>query len=62
MVELRWSTPRDLQFEVPVPIFVGGTEHVVEMKGNRGEIAVGDADYLIDPDQRVLMVRPRQQR
>jgi len=62
VLELRWSTPRDLQFEVPVPIVVGGTEHVVEMKGNRGEIAVGDADYLIDPDQRVLMVRPRQQR
>jgi len=61
-LHLRWSLPGELRFEVPVPVVVGGELVRVAMSGNRGELAVGRRQYAIDPDQLVLMERPRVRR
>lgn len=59
MLKLRWETPQDLPFSLPVPVELRGEEVRVEMKGGQGELKVGDAEYTVDPEKRVLMVRPR---
>jgi len=57
VLELRWETPQDLPFALPVPVLLKGKEVRVEMKGGKGELKVGDAEYAIDPEKRVLMDR-----
>jgi aminopeptidase N len=59
LLKLRWETPQDLPFALPVPVRVRGDEHRVAMPGGQGEVEVGDAEYIVDPDQRLLMFRPR---
>lgn len=58
-LKLRWETPQDLPFSLPVPVQLRGKEVRVAMPGGQGELEVGDAEYVVDPEQRVLMFRPR---
>jgi hypothetical protein len=41
-------------------VLLHGKEVRVEMKGGKGELKVGDAEYAIDPEKRMLIDRPRQ--
>ncbi|HEU4419231.1 MAG TPA: M1 family metallopeptidase [Planctomycetota bacterium] len=59
MLKLRWETPQDLPFSLPVPVLLQGKEVRVAMKDGLGELKVGAAEYEIDPEQRMLMVRPK---
>ncbi|MCA8974541.1 MAG: M1 family metallopeptidase [Planctomycetes bacterium] len=61
-LSLKWSLPHDLRFEVPVPVLLGGEQVRVPMPDNHGELEVGNHEYTIDPEQRVLMERPRNHR
>src|SRR5262249_33070849 len=59
VLELRWETPNDLPFELAVPVVVDGEEHRVEMKDRAGRLKVGEAKLEIDPEQKILIARPR---
>lgn len=59
VLQLRWETPQDLPFALPVPVRMHGEEVRVPMPGGKGELRVGDADYIVDPELRLLMVRER---
>ena len=54
-LSLRWLVPAELPFTLSVPVVVGGKEIRVPMPGGRGELPVGDAEFMIDPSQRLLM-------
>jgi aminopeptidase N len=58
VLRLRWITPKDLPFTVAVPVRVDGKDHVVAMVGGKGELQVGAATPQVDPDRRILFVRP----
>jgi aminopeptidase N len=58
-LRLRWVVAGDLPFAVPVPVRCGGELHRVAMTGGTGTLPVGDREHAIDPEQRVLMHRPR---
>ena len=58
-LHLEWQTPGDLPFPMSVPISVSGGEVRVEVVDNKGEIRLGDAEYKIDPNRRLLMAPPR---
>lgn len=60
VLRLRWETPQELPFALPVPVRVHGAEVRVAMPGGNGELQVGDADYVVDQEVRLLMVRERQ--
>ncbi|MEW6073853.1 MAG: M1 family metallopeptidase [Planctomycetota bacterium] len=55
-LRLRWKTPGDLSFPMPVPVRVGERTVRVEMPEGRGAVALGRpaADFAIDPDDWVL--------
>ncbi|MFY9342942.1 MAG: M1 family metallopeptidase [Planctomycetota bacterium] len=55
VLSLHWQVPGDLPFALAVPVRVKGEEVRVPMPGGKGGLAVGDADILIDPSQRLLM-------
>ncbi len=57
VLHLRWQTPKDLPFSLPVPVVMKGQEHRVPMPGGKGELQVGDADFLVDANRRLLMGR-----
>ena len=59
MLKLHWETPQDLPFPLAVPVRVQGKDVRVPMPNGKGELDIGDADYLVDPDLRLLMVRQR---
>jgi len=44
---------------MPVPVQVGGEPQLVAMAGGDGELAVGERAFVIDPDRRILMAKPR---
>ena len=51
-VEIRWD---DSDFELPLPVVVGGEERRVEMPGGRASFLVEQGTTVeIDPDGRVL--------
>lgn len=56
-LRLRWVDPEGLPVALAVPVVVGGSEVRVEMPLGRGEVEVGDREYRVDPEQRVLMRR-----
>ncbi len=56
---LRWQVPGDRPFSLPVPVRLRGEEVRVEMTGGTGRLRVGDHEWFVDPDQRILMLRPR---
>lgn len=59
VLKLHWETPQDLPFPLAVPVRVQGKDVRVPMPNGQGQLDVGDADYLVDPDMRLLMVRQR---
>jgi aminopeptidase N len=59
VLRLRWVTPGDLPFALPVPVVVGGKEHRVAMQGGTGELEIRGAAHEIDPEQKILIQRPR---
>lgn len=60
VLRLRWETPQELPFALAVPVLMHGEEVRVAMPGGHGELQVGDADYIVDPELRLLMIRERQ--
>ncbi len=58
-LKLHWETPQDLPFSLPVPVMLHGKEVRVTMANGQGEVVVGDAEYTVDPELRLLMVRPK---
>jgi aminopeptidase N len=58
-LELQWQTPNDLPFAVPAPVGVSGKEVRVPMVGGKGRLEIGDAEFVLDPEHRVLLQRPR---
>ncbi len=58
-LHLRWVVPGDLPFAVPAPVELGGALQRVDMTGGVGTLVVGDGEHRVDPEQRVLMARPR---
>ncbi|MCA8967430.1 MAG: M1 family peptidase, partial [Planctomycetes bacterium] len=57
LLKIRWTTPGDLPFHLDVPVILGGKEVRVPMTGGHGELRVGDREYRVDPDRRVLAKR-----
>ncbi len=52
---LRWETPNNMPFPMPVEVIVGGETKRIEMTGNVGTIALAqDGKYEIDPNGWVL--------
>jgi len=53
---LRWETPNNLPFPLPVEVKIGGETKRVEMTNNKGSIALPqDAKFEIDPNGWLLM-------
>ena len=59
VLQLRWVVPAGLVVPMPVPVVVGGEEQRVPMPDGVGSLRVGDADYQVDPLQRLLKARSR---
>ncbi len=58
-LELRWVTPQDLLFPMPVEVQVGGRRYRVSMSGGTGSVQIRPGDsFSIDPDDWVLMDEP----
>lgn len=56
---LRWETPNNLMFPMPVEVRVAGETKRVEMKNNTGNVALPqDAKFEIDPNGWLLMQLP----
>jgi aminopeptidase N len=58
-LHLEWRTPGDLPFPMDVPISVSGAEVRVAMVDGKGAMKIGDAEFKIDPNRRLLMASPR---
>ncbi|MFK7740941.1 MAG: M1 family metallopeptidase [Planctomycetota bacterium] len=52
---LRWQTPGDLPFPMRVPVRIGNNVLDVEMPNGKGEIGIGELEFAIDPDRKLLM-------
>lgn len=53
---LRWETPNNMPFPMPVEVKIGGETRRVEMTNNAGNLALpADAKFEIDPNGWVLM-------
>ncbi|MEO7538481.1 MAG: M1 family peptidase, partial [Pyrinomonadaceae bacterium] len=53
-LELRWDTPNDLPFPMPIDVVISGKTQRVEMKNGKGSVAFAGAAPIIDPDWWVL--------
>ena len=52
---LKWKTPNDRPFPLPVEVEVDGKVETVAMEGDTGSIAVpADAHVVVDPNARIL--------
>ena len=51
---LRWKTPKDLPFPMPVEIEVGAERRRIELQGGEARVEVGKAKVTIDPDRWLL--------
>ena len=52
---LRWKTPKDKPFPLPVEVQIDGKVETVAMTGGTGSIAVPtDAHVVLDPASRIL--------
>jgi aminopeptidase N len=56
-LNLRWETPGNLPFSMPVDVVIDGKRQRVEMKGGKGTVAFTGAAPVIDPDGWVLKAR-----
>ena len=55
-LELRWHTPDDLPFPMPLDVRVDGTTVTLPMTGGRGAVPAGaHAAITIDPRSKILM-------
>jgi aminopeptidase N len=55
-LQLRWETPNNMPFPVPVEVKIGNETRRVEMRNNAGSIALPEgAQYEIDPQGWLLM-------
>ena len=59
VLELQWETPGDLPFHLAVPVLLHGEIVRVPMPGGLAKVKIGDDDYTIDPNLRLLMARNR---
>lgn len=58
-LSLRWKTPGDRPFPMPVEVRVDGRERVLAMKDGQGRIDLpANAAYTIDPHSKVLRALP----
>ncbi|HUR97016.1 MAG TPA: M1 family metallopeptidase [Pyrinomonadaceae bacterium] len=53
-MNLRWETPNNMPFAMPVDVVVNGKTQRVEMKGGRGSMSFSGAAPVIDPNGWVL--------
>lgn len=54
-LRLRWKTPDDLPFPMPVEVLLGGERVRVEMPGGRAELEIDpDQEFVLDPSDWVL--------
>ncbi len=53
-MNLRWETPNDLPFPMPINVVINGKPQRVEMPGGKGSVQFTGADPVIDPDGWVL--------
>ena len=52
---LKWKTPKDTPFPLPVEVQIDGKVETVAMTGGTGSIAVpADAHVVVDPASRIL--------
>ncbi len=55
LLTLRWETPDDLPFPMPVDVYVNGDRRTVELPAGHAEIDVpADADVTVDPENWIL--------
>ena len=59
VLQLRWVTPDNLPFPLAVPVTLRGAEVRVPMADGVGSLRVDDAEYAVDPQQRLLKARTR---
>jgi aminopeptidase N len=56
---LRWKTPKDKPFPMPIEVKVGGKLVTLSMADGTGRVAVGDAiPVIVDPASKVLRRQP----
>jgi aminopeptidase N len=53
-MNLRWETPNDMPFSMPVDVVINGKTQRVEMKNGRGSVNFSGATPVIDPNGWVL--------
>ncbi len=57
---LRWETPGQLPFPMPVEVHIAGGKHRVDMAGGSAQISIDPAKkLLIDPQRWILKEEPR---
>ena len=55
---LRWVTPNNLPFEMPVEVRIGGKTKRIEMPNGTATVPLPqDAGYVVDPDGWILKVQ-----
>ena len=54
---LRWETPNEMPFPMPVDVVIGGKTTRVEMKDGKGSMVYSGAVPVVDPDGWVLKVQ-----
>lgn len=54
VLNLRWETPNNMPFPMPIDVLVDGTKRRVEMKDGRGSVNFNIPAPVIDPDAWVL--------
>ena len=60
LLTLKWNTPGNLPFSLPVDIRIDTTIFMVDMAGGSGSLKVKPgAKYTIDPDAWILMLPPQ---
>ncbi len=56
-LQLRWETPKDLPFPMPVEVQIGDKVQKVEMKNNHAVVPLhGATEFKLDPNDRILRV------
>ncbi len=55
-LRLRWETPDDLPFPMPVEVQIGDTRHRIPMSNGEAVLPLGEleAEPIVDPDHRIL--------
>jgi hypothetical protein len=51
---LRWVTPNDMPFSMPIDVVVDGKTQRVEMRGGKGSVVFTGAAPIVDPNGWVL--------